>query len=118
MTMNHQINPDAACVARARTLLAAAAIGVERLESAASQAFCRLAALTGVLARLDGLNGSRQPEAVEAAALDAATLCREAAVLLRYISTRQWPAGRAVAKGGRRRCSPARTARSASAQGL
>jgi hypothetical protein len=104
--MDHQNNLDGACVARARTLLAAAAVGVERLEGAANQAFCRLAALTGVLARLEGLGVSREPEAGAAAALDAATLCREAAVLLRYVSTRHWPAGRAVAQGGRR--SPAR----------
>ena len=108
-TMDHQNNPDAACVARARRLLAAAAIGVERLESAANLAFFRLAALTETLARLEGLGGSGEPEAGEAAALDAATVCREAKVLLRYISSRQWPAGRVVANGGRRGRAPART---------
>src|SRR6266496_2380172 len=96
--MDHQNNP-----------VAAAAMGVERLESAAHLAFCRLAALTGMLARLEGLGGSREPEAGEAVALDAATVCREAKVLLRYVSSRQWPAGLFVANGGRRGRSPART---------
>ena len=91
--MDHQNNPEGVCLARARALLAAAAIGVERLESAANQAFCRLAALTGLMARLEGLGGSCKPEAGAAAALDAATVCREAKVLLRYISSRQWLAG-------------------------
>ena len=98
--MDHQNNPDAACVARA--LLAAAAIGVERLESAAHLTLCSLTALTGKLGRLEGLGGSRESEGGEAAALAAATVCREAKVLLRYVSSRQWPAGRAVATGGRR----------------
>jgi hypothetical protein len=117
--MDHQNNPDAACVARARALLAAAAIGVERLESAANLAFFRLAALTEMLARLEGLGGSREPEAGGAAALDAATVCREAKVLLRYVSSRQWPAGRVVANGGLRRGrSPARTGSDTSGRGL
>ena len=105
--MGPQHNRDDAGVARARALLAAAAVGVERLESAAHEAFCRLAALTGMLARLEGRGGPQGPEADEAAALDAATLCREATVLLRYISSRQWPAGRVVANGGPRWGSPA-----------
>jgi hypothetical protein len=109
--MDHQNNPDAAWVARARALLAAAAIGVERLESAATLALFRLAALTQMLARLEGLARSGEPEAGEAAALDAATVRREAKALLRYVSSRQWPAGQEVATGGRRRRSPARTAR-------
>jgi hypothetical protein len=118
MTMDQQNNPEAAHVARARALLAAAAVGVERLESAASEAFCRLAALTGMLARLEGRAGPQGPEAREAAALDVATLCREATVLLRYISSRQWPAGRVVANGGRRWGSPARTGSGATVTGL
>lgn len=116
--MDHQNTPETACVARARTLLAAAAMGVERLESAANQAFCRLAALAGLLARLEGLGASREPEASEAAALDVATLCREATVLLRYISSRQWPAGRVVANVSRRRRSPARSGSGSSVRGL
>ena len=116
--MDHQNNPDAACVARARALLASAAIAVERLESAANQAFCRLAALTGMLARLEGLSRSGEPEAGGAAALDAATLCREATLLLRDICSRQWPLARAVANGGRRERSPVRAGSGASAGGL
>jgi hypothetical protein len=116
--MDHQNNPDAACVARARALVAAAARGVERLESAANRAFFRVAALTEMLARLEGLGESGEPEAGEAAALDAATVCREAKALLRYVSSRQGPAGRVVATGGRRRRSPARTGSGTSGRGL
>jgi hypothetical protein len=116
--MDYQNKSDAACVARARALLAAAAIGVERLESAANLAFFRLAALTEMLARLEGLGGSREAEADAAAALDAATVCREAKVLLRYVSSRQWPAGRVVANGGRRGRSTVRTSSGTSSRGL
>ena len=89
--MDHQNNPIAVSVARARALLAAATIGVERLESAANRAFFRVAALTEMLARLEGLGESGEPEAGEGAALAAATVCREATALLRYVSSRQWP---------------------------
>ena len=70
--MDHQNNPNAVSVARARALLAAATIGVERLESAAHQASRGLAALTGMMAQLEGPGGSPEPEAGEAAALGAA----------------------------------------------
>ena len=70
--MDSQNNPDTACVARARAQLAAAAIGVERLESAAHSAFCRLDALKGTLARLEELGGSSEPQAGEAVGLSAA----------------------------------------------
>jgi hypothetical protein len=92
-TMDHQNKSDAACVARARELFAAAAIALQQLECAAHLVFCRLAALTGMLARLEVLGESREPNAGDAAALGAATVCREAKVLLRYISSRQWLAG-------------------------
>jgi hypothetical protein len=72
---------------QARTLLAAAGEGVQRLEDAAHQAFCRMAALAGILARMERLAGSREPEAAEAAALDAAVVCREAEILLRYVQS-------------------------------
>jgi hypothetical protein len=107
--MDHQNNPDAACVALARALVAAAAIGVERLESAANRAFFRVAALTEMLDRLEELGGAAAP--------DAATVCREAKALLRYVSSRQWPAGRVVATGGRRGRSPARTSSGTSGRG-
>jgi hypothetical protein len=68
--MDHQNNLDDVSVARA--LLAAAATGVERLESAAHLVFCRLAALTGMLARLEGPCRPSAPEAGKAAALGAA----------------------------------------------
>jgi hypothetical protein len=59
--MDHQNNPIAVSVARARALLAAATIGVERLERAAHQASCGLAALTGMLAQLEGRGGHVSP---------------------------------------------------------
>jgi hypothetical protein len=95
--MDDQHNSDADCVARARTLIATAAKGVEQMEDMAGQAFCRLAALTGMLARLEDLAGSRDPEAAEAARLDAATVCREAWVLLHYLDSHQWIPARDVA---------------------
>ena len=57
--MDHQNNPNAVSVARARAraLLAAATIGVERLESAARQASRGLAALTEKMAQLEGRGG-------------------------------------------------------------
>jgi hypothetical protein len=109
--MDHQDNTDAVCVVRARLLLAAAAIGVERLQSAANAAnlaSCRLAALRRMLARLEGRAGSREPAEGKAAALDAATVCRAAKVLLRFIRSRQWPAGQFVAVGSRQGRSSAR----------
>lgn len=85
MTMHNRHNPGPDGVAQARAMLAVAAEGVEQLESAASQAFFRLAALAGLLDRHKKLAGSHEPEAVEATALDAATVCREAEALLWYV---------------------------------
>jgi hypothetical protein len=116
--MDYQNNPDAACVARARALLAAAARGVSRLESEANLAFFRVAALAEMLARLEGLGGSGERKVGEAVALDAAMVCREAKALLRYISSRQWPARPVVATDGRRRRSLARTGSGTSGRGL
>jgi hypothetical protein len=90
MTMNAQRAPQADGVAQARNLLAEAAQEVDRLEIVAGQAFRRLTALTGMLARLERLAGSHEPKAVEAAAFDAATVCHEAEVLVRYINSREW----------------------------
>jgi hypothetical protein len=95
--MNDRHDPDSDCVARARTLMAKAARGVERMEDVASQAFCRLAALTGMLARLEELATSRDPDAAEAAELDSATVCREAKVLLNYLDSCEWASARRAA---------------------
>ena len=97
--MNDRYNPDAACVTRARILLVKAAKGVEQLENEASQAFFRLTALVKLLARLEELARSHDPEDVDAALLDAATVCREAEVLLRYVDSGQWTSVRAAANG-------------------
>ena len=70
--MDHQDKLDDDSVARARALLAAAATGVERLESAAHLAFCRLAPVTGMLARLKELCRSSEREAGKAVAPGAA----------------------------------------------
>ena len=85
--MNARHAPEADGVTQARNLLAEAAQGVDRLEIEARQAFCRLTALAGMLARLEKLAVSHEPEADEAVALYAATVCREAEVLLRYIQS-------------------------------
>lgn len=98
--MTERQKSDADCVARARSLIARAAIGVEQLENVAGQAFCRLTALMGMLARLEELARSCDPEAVEAALLDTATVCREAEILLRYLlDARQWESVRAALNG-------------------
>jgi hypothetical protein len=83
--MEDLCTPETDRVVQARALLVAAAEGVKRLENAASQALCRFVALTGMMARLETLTGSPEPEAADAAALDAATVCRETKILLRYI---------------------------------
>ena len=85
--MDDRLNPDADGVAQARALLTAAAERVKQLESTASHAFCRFVALTGMLSRLETLAGSCEPDAADAAALDAATVCRETKVLLLYIDS-------------------------------
>ena len=92
--MDHRRISEPDPVAQARTLLTAAGEGVRRLEDAAHQAFCRLAVLAGMVARLKELAGSHESEAAEAAALDAATMCREAEILLRYIRS-SWFGGQA-----------------------
>jgi hypothetical protein len=116
--MDRQKFPVAACVAQARALLAAAARKIERVETAANLAFFRVATLSEMLARVEELGGSGEPEAGEAAALDAVTVCREAKALLRHVSSRRWRTGRVVATGGRRRRSPARTGSGTSGRDL
>jgi hypothetical protein len=106
--MDDRHNPDAECVAQARNLIARAAKGVEQLENVAGLAFCRLTALGGMLARLEELARSHDPEAGDAAILYAATVCREAEILLRYLDSRQWGSVRAAANGRDRARSPVR----------
>jgi hypothetical protein len=84
--MDDRHNLDADCV----PLIARAAEGAEQLENVAGQTFCQLTALAGMLARVQELARSHDPEAVEAAATDAMTLCRNAEILLRYFDSRQW----------------------------
>jgi hypothetical protein len=83
--MDYRGNPEADRVAQARALVEAAAKGVERLESAATLALCRLAALKGLQTRIEQLAGAPGPDAADAAAIDAATLCREAKALIRSV---------------------------------
>jgi hypothetical protein len=83
--MDDRRTPETDRVVQARALLAAAADGVKRLENAANQALYRFFALTGMMARLEELAVSPAPDAADAAALDAAMVCRETKLLLRYI---------------------------------
>jgi len=94
--MDDQQNPD---VAPARTLIARPANGVEQMEDAPGQTFGRLAALVEMLARLEEPAGPCDTKAVEAAGLEAATLCREAKVLLRYLDSHAWTSARVVPNG-------------------
>lgn len=88
--MNSRHVAEADGVTQARNLLAVAAQEVDRLEIKASEAFCRLTALAQMLARLERLAVSREPESDEAAALYAATICREVESFLRHINSREW----------------------------
>ena len=94
MTMDHRRNPEPDPVVKARAMLAVAEEGVRRLEDAAQQAFCRLAAVASILTRMEMLAGSHEPEAADAAALYAARVCREAEILLRYVRS-GWVGGHA-----------------------
>src|SRR5262245_62037119 len=87
--MNDRDDPDADCVAQARNLINQAAKAVEQLENVSGHAFCRLTALAGILTRLEEFARSSDPECVDAALLDAATVCREAENLLRFIDSYQ-----------------------------
>ena len=91
--MSYQHAPEADGVVQARNLLAEAAQEIERLENVASQAFCRLTALAGMLPDLERLVGSHKPESVKAVTLHTATARREAQLLLRYINTSEWSIG-------------------------
>ena len=63
-------------------------------------AFCRLTALAGILARLEEFARSPDPECIDAALFDAATVCREAEVLLRSIDSCQKSRAQVVAHRG------------------
>jgi hypothetical protein len=115
--MNDRHSSDADCVAQARNLIARAAKGVEQLENVAGLAFCRLTALGGMLARLEDLTRSQDPDAGDAVLLYAATLCREAEVLLRYLDSYPKDSVRAAANGRDRAGSPVRLAGSLASGG-
>jgi hypothetical protein len=85
ITMDHRRNPENDRAAQARALFATAANRIKQLEATTSEAVRRLAALTGMLARLEKLAGSDVPHVAEAALLGAAMLCREARALLRSL---------------------------------
>jgi hypothetical protein len=87
-TTGRRQNPEANRIPRARALLIAAAEGVKKLKNEANHAVRRFFALTGMLARLRQLTASPDPEADGAAALYAATLCRETMALLHFIESR------------------------------
>ena len=91
--MAERHKPDADCV----PLIAREAEGAEQLENAASQAFCRLTALAGMLTRLQELARARDAKAVEAVVPDAKAACRDAEILLRYFDSRQLDAVRVAA---------------------
>ncbi|HEY7311907.1 MAG TPA: hypothetical protein VH643_21265 [Gemmataceae bacterium] len=112
--MNYRHDAEADGVAQARNLLAVAAQELDRLEIVASQAFCQLTALAGILTRLEKLGVSPEPESVEAAALDVAMVCREAEGLIRYLTSHEWDPTRVTSPTSRRGwplapvCSPSR----------
>ena len=85
--MNHQDASEADGVAQARNVLAEAAQEVEWLEKKASQTFCRLTALAGMLPQLERVAVAHKAGAVEAVPIDVATARREAQLLLHHIFT-------------------------------
>jgi hypothetical protein len=105
--MDDRDNSDADCVARARNLIARATKWVEQLENVWGLAFCRLAALQGMLAQLEELTRSGDPDGMDAALLYAVTVCREAEILLRYLDAGQWNPPRVAAQGRERARAPA-----------
>jgi len=104
--MNNRHNSDADCLARARNLIARAAKGVDQLELVADLAFFRLTALGGMLARLEELATSLDPDTGDSEMLYAAAVCREAEVLLRYLDSVQWNSVLVAANGKDRARSP------------
>ncbi len=105
--MDDRHNSDADCMARARNLIARVARGVEQLEDVTGLAFCRLTALGGRMAQIEEQVRSPDPDAVDAGLLSAATVCREAEILLRYLDSVQWHSVLVTANGKDRARSPA-----------
>jgi hypothetical protein len=106
-TMDDRHNPDTDCVARARNLIARVTRGVEQLEDVAGLAVCRLTALGGRMGQIEEQVQSPDPDAVDAGLLSAATVCREAEILLRYLDSVQWNSVLVAANGKGRARSPA-----------
>ncbi|HEY7326765.1 MAG TPA: hypothetical protein VH592_03950 [Gemmataceae bacterium] len=105
--MDYQHNSDADSVVRARGLIAQVARGVEQLEDVAGLAFCRLTALGGLMAQIEEQLQSLDRDAIDAGLLSAATVCREAEILLRYLDSVQWDSVRDAPNGRSRARSPA-----------
>lgn len=105
--MDDRHNSDADCVAQARNLIARVARGVEQLEDVAGLAVCRLTSLGGRMAQIEEQVQSPDPDAVDAGLLSAATVCREAESLLRYLDSVQWNTVLVAANGKDRARSPA-----------
>jgi hypothetical protein len=106
-TMDDRHNTDVDYVARARNLIARVARGVEQLEDVASLAYCRLTALGGRMAQIEEQVQSPDPHTVDAGLLSAATVCREAEILLRYLDSIQSNPVLVAANGKDRARSPA-----------
>lgn len=105
--MDDRHNSDSDCVTRARNLMARVARGVEQLEDVTGLALRRLIALGGMMAQIEEQVGSPYPDAVDAGLLNAATVCREAEILLRYLDSVQWDTVRIAPNGKDRARSPA-----------
>jgi hypothetical protein len=96
--MDDPHNPVTDC----EPLITRATERAEQLEHVAGQAFCRLTALAGMLARLKELARSRDPEAAEVVPPDPATVGRDAEILLRYFDSRPWGSVGVAANGTKR----------------
>jgi hypothetical protein len=105
--MDDRHNSDDDCVARARNLIARVARGVEQLQDVAGLAFCRLTSLGGRMAQIEEQIQSPDPATVDVGLLSAATLSREAEILLRYLDSVQWNTVLVAANGKDRARSPA-----------
>ncbi|HEY7159498.1 MAG TPA: hypothetical protein VH575_36465 [Gemmataceae bacterium] len=105
--MDDRHNSDVDCVARARNLIARAARGIEQLEDVAGLTFCRLTALRGRMTQIEEQVLSPDADDVDAGLLSAATVSREAEILLRYLDSVQWNSVLVAVNGKDRARSPA-----------